>query len=287
MTSNGIYDLTLDGKKQVSLPPNVYIPSFGVAISPWTLDDLFSFVRSSRSAHQKVLIDNVNIDILWNIRDNREYRDVLNHRASAVLVDGVPVRWLAKLAGLTVPQRLALTDVVPALMQLATHQEYRVFILGSNPDTLAQAKKHLREKNMLPDTVACWAEPRKKLENPMVKECLMQMIHGVQPDILFVALGSPWQTLWVNQHWDELPECLIVPVGGAFDYIAKTVGRAPTWMQDYGLEWLYRLLLDHQKRDRNLFQRYVLTDIPFALRLAVQIQLNRGMTKVLDGELLN
>lgn len=272
-------DVITKGKSTLPTPVSanapltrVLIPALRVALSTCTRAELLACVENAQRKQRKMLVDNINMDILWYAQRNPLYRWVLNNRADVVLVDGVPVCWLASLAGVHVPERQALTDVVPDLMKLATDREFTVFILGSNSETLAQAKKCLREHQMLPHTVACWTEPRRKLENPDTNADVIKMIHQVQPDILFVALGSPYQTLWVHRNWEDLPPCTIVPVGGAFDYIAGSVGRAPTWMQKTGMEWLYRLLFDHQKRERSLFERYILTDLPFAFKLAIQIR---------------
>lgn len=274
------------GTEWLEVPQKVFIPSLGVPISLCTMGELMRFVRSAQNLEQKVLVDNVNMDILWHARHNLPYRQVLTHRSHVTLVDGVPVCWLAGLAGVSVPQRLALTDVVPALLRLATEQEYSVFVLGSSPQTLARAKANLRRWDSMPHTMACWSEPREKLENPQTNADVLGHMRQIKPDIVFVALGSPWQSLWIERNWDDLPDSVIIPVGGAFDFIAGQVGRAPGWMQTLGLEWTYRLLFDHQHRDRSLFERYILTDLPFALQMAMAILQRRwgGLAGYYPGE---
>ncbi len=258
----------------------VLIPPLRVPINPCTREELLRFVVNARREERKILIDNVNMDILWYAQRDTKYQHALRELSSVNLVDGVPVCWLSALAGIRIPERQALTDVVPDLMALAAREEYSVFIVGSNPDTLARAKRKLHATNSMPHTVACWAEPRQKLLNEETNRKVLQQIEQVQPDILFVALGSPFQTHWIQANWESLPKCVIVPVGGAFDYIAGTVGRAPSWMQKTGTEWVFRMLFDRQKRERSLFKRYILTDIPFALHLAFEIRKQRQTLKL-------
>lgn len=249
----------------------VYIPAFRLPVSTCTREELFYFMDCARLSRQKVLIDNVNLDILWHAQRDPEYLNSLATRSAVNVVDGVPIMWLAKMAGVHVPERLVLTDVVTDLMTHAVKKNYSVFIVGSNPDTLAQAKAVLRDRQELPVVVESWAEPREKLFDPDTNRAVLDMIRDASPDILFAAMGSPFQTKWLSANWDALPDCIMIPVGGAFDYLAGQVGRAPGWMQRSGLEWLYRLLFDHQKRDRSLFERYILTDLPFAMAMAVRI----------------
>lgn len=252
-----------------------YIPAFRLPVSTCTRKELFYFMDCARLSRRKVLIDNVNLDILWHAQRDPEYLTSLATRSAVNVVDGVPIMWLAKMAGVHIPERLVLTDVVPELMAHAVKKNYSVFIVGSNPDTLAQAKSVLRDRQELPAVVECWAEPREKLFDPDTNRSVLDMIREASPDILFAAMGSPFQTKWLSANWEALPDCIIIPVGGAFDYLAGQVGRAPMWMQRSGLEWLYRLLFDHQKRDRSLFERYIKTDLPFAIEMALRILRNQ------------
>lgn len=253
-----------------------FIPGLHLPVSKCSKEELMYFICESRIKEKKVLIDHLNIDNLLYSWKNVEYWHILSHLSSVNLIDGMPLSYLAALSGIERPQRLALTDVFPAMMELAALNQYTVFILGSNPSTLNMAKKVLYQKNMMPHTVACWSEPRKKLEDAEVNRDVLRLINQVKPDLLFVALGAPWQTIWVGRNWNDLPNCTVVPIGGALDYLGGIVGRAPLWMQKIGMEWLYRLLFDRQPRERSLFKRYIIDDIPFLLKLVVEIKRNQN-----------
>ena len=71
---------------------------------------------------------------------------------------------------------------------------------------------------------------------------IQQRLAAAQPDLLFVAFGHPRQDLWIDRHRAELPACVAIGVGGAFDFVAGVRRRAPRWLQRLGLEWLHRLL---------------------------------------------
>jgi N-acetylglucosaminyldiphosphoundecaprenol N-acetyl-beta-D-mannosaminyltransferase len=55
---------------------------------------------------------------------------------------------------------------------------------------------------------------------------------------------------------------VMIGVGAAFDYHAGTLRRAPVWMQNHGLEWLYRLASE----PRRLFKRYLVTNSVFVYK---------------------
>ena len=71
---------------------------------------------------------------------------------------------------------------------------------------------------------------------------IQRLLADTQPHVLLVAFGHPRQDLWIHSHLGDLHSRVAIGVGGAFDFMAGTVPRAPGWMRDRGLEWLYRLL---------------------------------------------
>jgi N-acetylglucosaminyldiphosphoundecaprenol N-acetyl-beta-D-mannosaminyltransferase len=86
--------------------------------------------------------------------------------------------------------------------------------------------------------VAC--PPFRELSS-MEEHNLLDAINATNPDLLWVGLGVVKQELWIVRHLRELRAPWVIGVGGAFDYHAGTVNRAPRWMQRLGLEWSYRL----------------------------------------------
>ena len=80
--------------------------------------------------------------------------------------------------------------------------------------------------------------------SPAVEEeaYIIDLVRRAQPDVLFVAYGHPRQDKWIARNLDRLGVPVCMGVGGAFDFIAGLVSRAPVWMQRIGLEHFYRLL---------------------------------------------
>jgi N-acetylglucosaminyldiphosphoundecaprenol N-acetyl-beta-D-mannosaminyltransferase len=85
---------------------------------------------------------------------------------------------------------------------------------------------------------------------------IVEQCRTARPDILLVAFGNPKQEKWIYAHAAQLKVPVMMGVGGTFDFIAGVTKRAPLWMQQSGLEWLYRLLSD----PRRLWKRYA-TDL--------------------------
>lgn len=93
-----------------------------------------------------------------------------------------------------------------------------------------------------------WTPGYNSVQNPekAEEEALVSTIsRQLQPDIVLVAFGAPWQEWWVESHLGLLQSSgvkLVMTVGGAFDFLTGKVRRAPGWMQRLGLEWLWRLI---------------------------------------------
>jgi N-acetylglucosaminyldiphosphoundecaprenol N-acetyl-beta-D-mannosaminyltransferase len=93
---------------------------------------------------------------------------------------------------------------------------------------------------------------------------IINTINAAAPGILFVALGAPRQDLWIREHLRELNVSVAMGVGCVLDLLAGNVRRAPQWMQQSGLEWMYRMV----QEPRRLWKRYLVDDIPTLGQLA-------------------
>ena len=86
---------------------------------------------------------------------------------------------------------------------------------------------------------------------------------GAEPDLVFVGLGFPKQERLIQELRPVAPSAWFIGVGISFSYVAGDVRRAPEAIQRLGLEWVHRLA----QEPRRLFGRYLLRDVPFALRM--------------------
>ncbi|MDD3471568.1 MAG: WecB/TagA/CpsF family glycosyltransferase, partial [Syntrophaceae bacterium] len=81
--------------------------------------------------------------------------------------------------------------------------------------------------------------------------------------LLLVAFGAPRQDLWINEHLDETNAKVAIGVGGLFDFYSGRIPRAPVWMREIGMEWLYRLLQEPGR----LWKRYLIGNGIFLSRV--------------------
>ena len=91
-------------------------------------------------------------------------------------------------------------------------------------------------------------------------QSMLDEIHAAKPDLLLIGMTAPKQEKWAYLHRDQLKvNCHICSIGAVFDFYAGTMNRAPLWLQEHGLEWLYRLMME----PRRMWKRYVIGNLLF------------------------
>lgn len=140
-----------------------------------------------------------------------------------------------------------------------------IFLLGAKPGIAEKVKEILEIRYRGVNIVGTFSGS--PLEDDFIT--IQALIAETQPQILFVAYGSPSQELWITEHLKKLKSVKIaMGVGGAFDFIAGERKRAPKWMQKTGLEWLYRIIQEPSrwKRIWNATVKFPIYFLFFSLR---------------------
>lgn len=204
----------------------------------------------------------VNVDILNQAVGNGRLRGFLR-RADVVYADGAGVVLGARLSGGNLPGRLTAADLIHDLCEAWRDGRHSIYFLGGAPGVAERAADALREAHPGARIAGTWPghlSPQEELR------ALADIAHR-RPDVLCVGFGTPIQEDFVERHAEALAHVpLIWPVGALTTYIAGAVPRAPAWMGDAGLEWLFRLSLE----PRRLFRRYVIGNPLFVARVLAQ-----------------
>lgn len=182
----------------------------------------------------------VNPEFVWAARKDAAFRETIN-RAALVLPDGMGIVWASRILGHPFPERVTGADLLPLLAERCAGRGYRLFLLGAGPGVAEETARILQQRFPgLQIAGAYGGSPA-----PAEADQILDVIRAARPDVLTVAYGAPKQDLWIRQHAQALGEAgvgIAIGVGGAYDFIAGRVARAPRWMQRAGLEWLFRLL---------------------------------------------
>jgi N-acetylglucosaminyldiphosphoundecaprenol N-acetyl-beta-D-mannosaminyltransferase len=205
-----------------------------------------------------------NVHMLIEASDSNNFSKVVNE-ADIVAPDGKPVAKAVEwLYGFEQP-RVAGMDLIESLFIEIDRKGLKVFLYGSTNDVLDKmATKACKQFPGL-NVVGTLSPPFREL-NIDEDQLDVDTINNCNPDFVFVALGCPKQERWMAEHKDKINSCMI-GLGGAFPVYAGMVERSPTWMQKYGLEWLFRLIKDPKR----LYKRYFYTNTKFIVLLAIQL----------------
>ncbi|MCE7983832.1 MAG: glycosyltransferase [Caldilinea sp. CFX5] len=179
----------------------------------------------------------VNPEFIMMAQRDAHFAAVLR-QADLCVPDGVGVLWAARRQGVVLQERVTGSDGIYRICERAAQCGWRVFLLGAAEGVAAQAAQRLVALYPQLQVVGVYSGSPAPADWPTIAERLT----AAHPHILFVAFGHPRQDLWIAQHRHELPALVALGVGGAFDFVAGVMLRAPHWMQRWGVEWLYRLL---------------------------------------------
>jgi N-acetylglucosaminyldiphosphoundecaprenol N-acetyl-beta-D-mannosaminyltransferase len=182
-----------------------------------------------------------------------------------VVPDGQPVRWALRwLHGVTLSDRVYGPNLTLKTAQAMAENGLGIYLYGSQGPVLAKFEENL--KAMFPSLIISGREPsRFRRLNAKEREELVARILASGAKAVFVGLGCPRQEVWAFEYRKAL-SMPILAVGAAFDFHAGTLPQAPRFMQDRGLEWLYRLV----QEPKRLWKRYIILNPMYLWNVLLQ-----------------
>lgn len=229
-----------------------------------TMDETLERVDRLVHEEKNAFVVTPNVDHIIQLEQGGELTEAYK-QADLILADGKPLIWISKWYGTPIKEKISGSDLFPKLCKLAAEKGYRMFFLGAAEGVAAKAADNLKKKYKELQIVGTYSPPKgfEKDEEEMKK--IQKMIKGAKPHILIVALGCPKQELFILHHREELGVPISLGLGASLDFEAGNIKRAPKWMADHGLEWLYRITQDPKR----LAKRYLVDDLKI-FKLAIK-----------------
>lgn len=183
-------------------------------------------------------IATTNPEFVMKAQQDEHFRQVLQ-QADLCIPDGVGLLLASRWMGAPLAERVPGSELVYKLAELAAQEGWRLFMLGAGPGVAEEAARILRSKYPELKIAGAYAGS----PDPSEDELIVQRINSSQANMLFVAYGAPNQDKWIARNRKTLPAIrLAIGVGGSLDFVTGQAKRAPRWIQNLGLEWLYRLI---------------------------------------------
>lgn len=221
-----------------------------------TMQETIQAVDDMIQAERKSYIVAINVDVIMKIEKDPILKKIVDE-ADLTLVDGKPLIWISRFQKRPVKEKISGSDLVPELCRNAAQRRYTIFILGGKKGIAEKAKTNLERQYPDIRIVDTYAPPLGFEQNQPELTKINEMISAAHPDLLIVCFGCPKQEKFVYENMSKYDAKVSVCAGATVDFLAGNVKRAPKWMSEHGLEWLYRF----EKEPKRMFKRYFVDDV--------------------------
>lgn len=217
-----------------------------------TVHEIERMIREKKKSY----IVAINVDVVLKI-EHDQYLKKITDNADMVLVDGQPLVWISNWHKHPVKAKISGSDLVPKMCEVAAKKGYTMYIIGGKDGIAEKAKENLERE--LPDIkiLGTYAPPFGFEKDQKELDKINTMITEAHPDILIACFGCPKQEKWIYENYQKYDATVSICAGATVDFLAGNIDRAPKWMSDHGLEWLYRFT----KEPKRLFKRYFVDDL--------------------------
>ncbi|MBR1662537.1 MAG: WecB/TagA/CpsF family glycosyltransferase [Acidaminococcaceae bacterium] len=209
-----------------------------IPVNPYTMDEAVSKLTGDTLSQKINFVVTANAEIIMMAQQDAAYKKLLQEETDMILPDGAGTVWAGNYLGYHIPERVAGYDLFLRLLEEAAKRKIPVFFFGGKPGVAEEAAEEGRRRWPGLQVAGC----RNGYFSADEETAIINEINGSGAAMLFAALGAPKQEKWLNHYAAELKPCLRMGIGGSFDVLAGKMQRAPKWMQDAKLEWLFRLM---------------------------------------------
>ena len=219
-----------------------------------TVDLVETFVTEKRPLH----LMGVNADKLNLCHKDQRLNEIVK-KSEIINADGASVILASKYLGTPLPERVAGIDLMQELLELSNQKAYTVYFFGAKQEVIDDMLLNFAHRYPKLQVVG----QRNGYFSEDELETIEMDIQEKKPDIVFIGITSPKKEYIVQEMLDKGLNSVFMGVGGSFDVLSGHISRAPKWMQNLNLEWLFRVA----NEPRRLFKRYFVGNLEFINRI--------------------
>lgn len=185
-------------------------------------------------------------------RKDSEYLNITKN-ANLVTPDGAGILWATSLLNTPLLERITGIDLIKKVCDLAEKKRYKIYLLGAAEIIIKKAVENIKKEHPKINIIGYhhgYFNNKHSNNNEKREKDIIREIKDKKPDFLLVGLGVPKQEIWISKHKDELNVPVCIGIGGSFDVLSGKIPRAPLWMQDHGMEWIFRLIKEPKRIKR-------------------------------------
>ena len=223
----------------------------GVGISAITMPQVLDHISAWIDHRAREYVSVCTVHTVMECQKDVVMRRAVNSAALAT-PDGMPLVWLGRARSGVKVSRVYGPDLMLALCELSIERGYSHYFYGGAEGVPALLAARLQKRFPGLNVTGTYSPPYRPLAAAEDAH-IVEQINRAAPDLVWVGLGTPQQDLWMASHRDRLSAPVLIGVGAAFDFHTGRIPQAPKWMQNNGLEWLFRLV----QEPRRLWYRYL------------------------------
>ena len=214
-------------------------------------------LSSKRVSAKYICVTNVNSVVEAK---NNSYLKQITNQSDISVCDGMPLVWIGRLKGFKLRERVYGFALMKKVLEITREKGYKNYFYGSTESVLKKMLPHIKAEYPGVKISGMHSPPFRPLTGTEKRE-IIEDINNSNADIVWVGLGYPKQEIWMYEFKDYIKCPVLIGVGAAFDFYSGNKRQAPGWMQNAGLEWLFRFL--HEPR--RLWKRYLVNNTIFIL----------------------
>ncbi|MBF0407934.1 MAG: WecB/TagA/CpsF family glycosyltransferase [Candidatus Riflebacteria bacterium] len=249
----------LYGGQDWEAPEKIQI--LGIQIDNLTMNEAISKLLSWVSLGNHAIVSFVNADCANISAKDINYFHALNS-SHLVLADGIGMKIAGKILAKNIRQNVNGTDLFPRILERLAVKGSSVYLFGGRPGVPEAVENWIREN--FPGVVICGV--RNGYFSPEEEPEIISEIFRRKPDVLFVAMGAPFQEKWLQKNFRATGAKIGMGVGGLFDFYSGRIQRAPQWVREIGMEWFFRFWQEPGR----LWKRYFVGNFTFLGRVILE-----------------
>ena len=238
--------------------PSDQISLFGAHINDVTMNQAVKMIIESKNSVGPKVGYFVNANSI-NLAFNKPSLINTINLGDMTFADGSGMRLAARFKGISLKDNINGTDLLPRLCLAAKAHDKKLFLLGSAEGIAKRTADNLVKTYQGLQVVGSHHGYLNSNNTPNI----IKQINESNANILLVGMGSPIQEQWVEENRSLLNVDIVLAVGGLFDFYSGRIPRAPSWLRELGMEWVWRLI----QEPRVKFKRYVIGNPLFVFRL--------------------
>jgi N-acetylglucosaminyldiphosphoundecaprenol N-acetyl-beta-D-mannosaminyltransferase len=236
----------------MTVPAPSTVSVLGIPLALTDYDRTLEWIDRMVEAGEQGFICVANVHTVTSSREDPDLRSALMD-SSLNVPDGQPLVWAMNALGHSLGGRVYGPELMSRSCALGAETGHRMYLYGGrNQGALVQLALNLRQRHTGVRIVGGYSPPHRPL-SAEEEEAVINEINRSGADIVWVGIGVPKQEKWMLRMRSRLNAPVLIGVGAAFDFHAGLVPQAPSWLQEAGLEWAFRLA--HEPR--RLWRRYI------------------------------